>query len=117
MKSLNELSILTFPLIDNKWNDKETNVYITPVSLEHRKGDTIKVKHPTPNGYKIDDCIIEDIRHLKYDEIAPWFWETSLWVGRDAKSMTKPLKTTLKQRFKNTYEDDAKLELVFLKPL
>ena len=42
MKTLNDLSILTFPLIDNKWNDNETNVYITPISLEKRKGDKIK---------------------------------------------------------------------------
>lgn len=116
MKSLNDLSILTFPIIDNRWNTKETNVYISLIASNYRKGEQIKVKHPTPTGYKIDECIIEDIRHLKYDEISPWFWETSLWVGRDATAINKPIKTTLKQRFKD-YEDADKLELIFLKPI
>lgn len=117
MKKLDflNLSTLILPPIDKEWNNKQ-NVYITDEPIEKRKGDKLIVKHIQDGKYIADMCIVEEIRHLRLDEISPDIWKSNLWVGKNTLLNDSAVSELFKIRF-NGYTKDDKLEVILLKPV
>ena len=110
-----KLTTITLPLTDDEWNNKQ-NIYISNEFIEKRKGDTVIVKHAKNGKYTVDTCLIEDIRHLRLDEISPNIWNSNIWVGKNNITKNTNIEEILKTRF-NDYNIEDKLEVIVLKPI